>query len=449
MSPEYDTAARLAVWWLGADWNRDALQLRARHALGRMPQWMPDLVDQVLAEFPGSPMGRRHALAVFIARHPLFTAGLAQDHLNDESVRITHLPVTEVEATMAAMPWPVPVIRTEVELADQLRLDPEVLLWLADPQRRRRRTGADDPRLPYRFRWLDRGSRLPRLLEIPGPLLKSVQRRILGHVLTPIPAHPAAHGFVPGRSAVTHARRHAGATWVVTADLRTFFASLGALRVRGIFATAGYPEAVSALLTGLCTVPTPRGVLAQMPPGGDDADGCGSMARTDLRARLRIPHLAQGAPTSPALSNLIAHGLDRRLTGWAEHWGATYSRYADDLAFSGIGTRPGPGFVRMLHRIIVDEGFEPATEKLRNRGPGSSHRVTGIVINTHPNLSRSEHDRLRATLHDAAIHGPQAANRDAHPDFRAHLEGRVAWAEQLNPVRGHRLRRQLDRITWD
>src|SRR5690606_23897215 len=128
-----------------------------------------------------------------------------------------------------------------------------------------------------------------------------------------------------------------------------------------------------------------------------------------LAARLRIPHLPQGAPTSPALSNLIAHGLDRRLTGLAAAREATYTRYADDLAFSGTGQPPGPDFARLLHRIIAGEGFEPDPEKFRSRGPGSSHRVTGIVVNRHPNLTRTEHDRLRATLHDAVLHGPVAA----------------------------------------
>ena len=67
--------------------------------------------------------------------------------------------------------------------------------------------------------------------------------------------------------------------------------------------------------------------------------------------------------------------------------------------------------------------------------------MTGVVVNERPNAARRDYDLLKATLHDAARHGPARANRAALPDFRAHLLGRIAWVEQLNPTRGARLRR--------
>jgi RNA-directed DNA polymerase len=76
--------------------------------------------------------------------------------------------------------------------------------------------------------------------------------------------------------------------------------------------------------------------------------------------------------------------------------------------------------------------------------------VTGVVVNDHPNLAREEYDRLRATLHRLALDGPAADDPAAAAgvDLRAHLNGRIAWAESLNPRRGAKLRRLYDAIDW-
>jgi hypothetical protein len=74
--------------------------------------------------------------------------------------------------------------------------------------------------------------------------------------------------------------------------------------------------------------------------------------------------------------------------------------------------------------------------------------VTGIVINQHPNPPRDEFDRLKALLHNAVRHGPESQNRTGEADFRAHLLGRIAWMEQLNPARAQRLRASFEQIIW-
>jgi hypothetical protein len=70
------------------------------------------------------------------------------------------------------------------------------------------------------------------------------------------------------------------------------------------------------------------------------------------------------------------------------------------------------------------------------------------VVNDRPNVSRADFDRLKATLHNSVVVGPTSQNRDGHPDFRAHLLGRVAWVEAVNPAKGARLRRIYERIDW-
>jgi RNA-directed DNA polymerase len=165
---------------------------------------------------------------------------------------------------------------------------------------------------------------------------------------------------------------------------------------------------------------------------------------------LATPHLPQGAPTSPALANLAAFGLDRRLSGLAATLGITYTRYADDLTLSASERimRTANPLRAQIAKIAREEGFVVNERKSSLRTSAGRQQVCGIVVNHHTNFRRSDYDALKAILHNAARRGPDSQNREAVPDFRAHLMGRVGWVEQLNPVRGEKQRRELARISW-
>jgi retron-type reverse transcriptase len=169
-----------------------------------------------------------------------------------------------------------------------------------------------------------------------------------------------------------------------------------------------------------------------------------------LRRALATPHLPQGAPSSPHLANLCVQRLDRRLAGYAAAAGAVYTRYADDLTFSG-GTEVRRATGRLLaavQTIVREEGLAVNAAKTRVRGRGSRQTVTGIVVNERPNVPRPEYDALKAQLFNAVRSGPSPQDLAAHPDLRAHLTGRVAWVTQLNPARGRRLQTLLDQVDW-
>ena len=123
-------------------------------------------------------------------------------------------------------------------------------------------------------------------------------------------------------------------------DLRDFFPSLAGVRIQAFFRTLGYPEAVADLLGGICTSATPRDVWNG---AAFDLNPVYLRAPRSLYRRL---HLPQGAPTSPALANLCVYRADCRLAGLAKSVGAAYTRYVDDLAFSG-----GEGFERCAERF--------------------------------------------------------------------------------------------------
>ena len=402
--------ARALAWsFLAApDWTERELRRSAAVTLGRSHHWLTGVIRPVLATYRTAPRGRPDELTGLLTRSEVLVAALHRAARRGAPVRVRVLPVTPAE--MGPRRWPVPEVADAPGLARLLQVPEEQLSWLADVQGRQRRTPAGPHHL-YRYRWVERPGAVPRLLEAPTPLLRHVLRRLLDEVLVWVPVHPAAHGFVRGRSVLSHARLHVGAHLVVGLDLRHFFSAVTAARVAGLWTLLGYPEGVVTLLTGLTTHRTPVHVLTAMPAGGD------SSSRHLLRARLRAPHLPQGAASSPALANLACFGLDRRLAGYAAALGTTYSRYADDLTFSGSADLAAHRLVRAVTGLAREEGFAVNPAKTRVQRSSARQQVTGVVVNTRLGVPRQEEDRLRAVLHDAARNGPEQANRAGVPDF--------------------------------
>jgi retron-type reverse transcriptase len=298
--------------------------------------------------------------------------------------------------------------------------------WFADRRGMNRRV-ADRRLRHYWYLWLN-----GRLIEAPKPRLRALQRLVLSDLLGAIPVHPAAHGFVPAHSPHTFAAPHSGQPMVIRLDVTSFFASVTATRVYGLFRAAGYPEPVAHSLTALCTTRTPPVICGTAPTHVPDRDY--------RLALLRTLHLPQGAPTSPALANLCAFRLDRRLIGLAEAYGTRYTRYADDLAFSGAFSPYGAArFIERVDEIVADEGFRLNRRKTRIRGTGDRQALAGLVVNHRPAVPRDEYDNLRALLHNAIFTGLDEQNRDGHADFTAHVAGRIAWVGHRHPGRAAKL----------
>ena len=322
-----------------------------------------------------------------------------------------------------------PDLPTVEALGDWLLLSPERLEYLADPFDR---FEAHDEMAVNHYHYhlkLKSGGGV-RLVEAPKPTLKAMQRFVLRGILDVVPPHQDAFGFVKGRNCLQAAGRHAGEEAVLRFDLLNFFPSIKAGRIFGFFRCLGYPHGVSRMLTAITTTTTPPRVLARM----SAAD----------RQSYRNSHLPQGAPTSPALANLICHRLDRRLSGLAARVGANYSRYADDLTFSGDRNIRGV-LLKTVPEITEDEGFRLNTAKTKDMSQTSRQKVTGIVVNRHLNVDRRSFDRLKAVIHAC---GDSADLRLRDAAFRASLLGQIGWVEAVNPARGQKLRRLLAK-SWD
>lgn len=317
-----------------------------------------------------------------------------------------------------------PELTSDAALEDWLALPTGKLIRFADL--RSLSALSSDPFGPhYRHHLIPKSDGCLRLIEEPKPMLKRLQRRILHGLLDLIPVHSAACGFVPGRNAIQGAARHAGEAVVISFDLRHFFPSIPFARIYSLFRTIGYPAKVARNLAGLTTTLTPQPMLRTP-----------NLAATDA---LSARHLPQGAPTSPALANLCALHLDRRLTGLARSLNATYTRYADDLTFSG-DAHIADLLLRAVPQIIADAGFCANPFKTRTMPAGGRQTVTGLTVNARVNIPRKSYDRLKAIIHHLAR--PADPRRSDGP-FLTSLLGQIAWVEQVHPQRGDRLRNAL------
>jgi RNA-directed DNA polymerase len=343
----------------------------------------------------------------------------------------------------AASEWAIPTIESVGVLADWFQLTPTELEWFADLKAIGRKKS--DGRLQhYRYRLIQKSSSDIRLIEAPKMRLKELQRQILVQILDKIPPHPAVHGFIKGRSIKTFAGAHVGQQVVLRMDLKNFFPSFPAARIGAFFRTAGYPESVADLLAGICTNAVPSGAWRQL------GSGIGPLQVREAKTLYSRPHLPQGAPTSPALANLCTYRLDCRLSALARAVGSVYTRYADDLAFSGSGAveRRVGLFLTHVAAIVFEEGFAVQHRKTRLMRQGARQYLAGLVVNQSPNVVRADFDRLKAILTNCVRHGPESQNREAHPSFRSHLEGRVGFVEMINLAKGKRLRRIFEEIQW-
>ena len=429
MSSQAHHIRRLAIaLTAGPMADREAMLARAKPLVGdlRKARWLGPLVRKLSLEFGEAPRPTARRIAGRIREDEGFvkawTAGQGR-------ISIGHATPQMAPAAGAPEKWEIPQITTLGDLADTLRLHADELGWLVS-------TGKVEH---YRHRWqVKPKSGRFRLIESPKVLLKFAQRQVLRKILRAIPPHEAARGFRPGCSVRDFVEPHTGKELLVRLDLEDFFPSITAARVLRIFLTAGYPESVARALTRLTTHAAPRPVLEEKDLTWPE------------RRRFAAPHLPQGAPTSPALANLSAFRLDCRLAALANAAGAEYTRYADDLLFSG-----GTDFARQARRfevaagaIIIEEGFTPNHHKTRVLRQGAKQHAAGLVLNEKPNIDRREFDRLKAILTNCARHGPASQNRENHPDFAAHLAGKLAWVRFIHPGKGAKLREIFELIDW-
>lgn len=221
------------------------------------------------------------------------------------------------------------------------------------------------PQRYYRSFKIKKGKKT-RQIQAPRVALKLVQRWIGGHLSASVDLPDCVYGFVQGRSVVDAAKIHCNATWVYSLDIRDFFPSITTSQVLNVLPTLGYSEHAAKLITKLCT----------------------------LNGRL-----PQGSPASPFLSNLVFMSFDIQLQEIAKAENIRYSRYADDIVFSGQGEPPND-LAERVKNVVVSGGWAIAPEKERLCRLPARLKVHGLLVHGKaPRLTKGYRNKIRAYKH--------------------------------------------------
>jgi hypothetical protein len=328
------------------------------------------------------------------------------DRLFGPSLRTRNRDVMDLATDEAQLKrYGLPVWTTEDEVAAALSLSVGQLRHMS--QHRQRET------VPHYITFaIPKRSGGERLIHAPKRRLKMVLRTLDLLLVSRLPKSEHAHGFVRGRSIASNAAPHVGKAVVLHFDIKDCFPTIHYGRVRGLLIALGYSYPVAAALAVLMTESPRQPVAAE-----------GKVYHVPTGPRVCV----QGAPTSPGLCNAILLRLDHRLAGLARKHGFGYTRYADDLTFSGDDTAKIGKFMKLVPTIVAAEGFVVNAEKTRILRAGRRQAVTGVTVNKSMGLSRQERRKLRAALHRQKMSGDAA---DAAERLRLH--GKLAYLFMLN-----------------
>ncbi len=269
-----------------------------------------------------------------------------------------------------------------------------------------------------------------RLISAPMPRLKGAQQWILENLLEKVELHDAAHGFRRERSIVSNAAPHVGAEVVINLDLKDFFPSIRYKRVKGVFRGLGFSEAAASVFGLICTEPDIEEVAL---------DGKTYFVATGER------HLPQGAPTSPAITNILCRRLDKRLLKMATEAGFKYTRYADDLTFSTSGEAKQNicNVLRRTESIVAHEGLTVHPDKTRVLRRSRQQEVTGVVVNEKANVPKKELKRFRAVLFQIEKDGFAGKHWGRSSDVLASMMGFANFVFMVNPEKGAELQARV------
>lgn len=247
------------------------------------------------------------------------------------------------------------------------------------------------PHKNYRIFKIKKGKK-ERLISSPRIGLKIFQTWIGHHLSRSINFQENICGFIPGKNGILAAAgQHADARWVYSIDLRDFFPSIRSEAIIPELLEIGYPQSSVDLIIRLCTL---QG------------------------------HLPQGSPASPILSNLAFRKTDEKIINMTKELGVRYTRYADDLVFSGIGDQPN-GLSEKVKEILNNDAWEIAPEKEENSKAPYRLKVHGLVVNgATPRLTKGYRNRIRAYKHLRDSKKIQT-NQDK-------IQGHLAYSDQVD-----------------
>lgn len=268
---------------------------------------------------------------------------------------------------------------------------------------------SNSPSRFYRTFTIPKKSGKKRPISEPLPSLKEIQTWILHEILYKGKVSDYAKAYVPERSLKDNARFHRKQDMLLTIDITDFFGSIKFNRVFGYYKEIGYNEGVATMLANLCCL---------------------------------YGKLPQGAPSSAALSNLISRKMDKRIAGFARKHRIRYTRYADDLTFSG-SFDPGR-LIRFVSRVFKEEKFTINSKKTRLRKAHQRQEVTGIVVNQKLQASRTLRRNINQEIYfinKYGLHSHLERTNNLKGNYLKRLLGKANFTSFVNPkdmkIRNH------------
>ena len=282
-----------------------------------------------------------------------------------------------------------------------------------------------------------------RVIQTPTEELKYLQRWVLFNILEKQPSHNACKGFDKSASIKQNAEVHLQRPAILKMDFLRFFDSINEKQVYRIFRGLGYHGNVAVALAKICTI---------VP----DENFCKSFKKSEQHLLLNtqlhgLGILPQGAPTSPKISNLIGYAIDNRFMALASKHHCSYTRYADDLTFSG-NLENLCVIKKIAPRIIKDEKLflNPAKTKLLKKG--APFFVTGLsVSNESVTIPRKRKIDIEHHLHHCLKNG--VVNHLIHSgiknrNFKDWLFGNIAFVYSVEKELGEKYFNDFNKIQW-
>lgn len=263
-----------------------------------------------------------------------------------------------------------------------------------------------------------------RYIDAPQGQLKEIQNTILHSYLYRYGPHAIAYGFAKGKNPIEAAEQHVGAEIVVAMDIKNFFNSIK-------------KEEIYKLLSRRCTDVDEEYMIDA---GFSKRRKILGVMTDCLTYKGMLP---QGAPTSPALSNIYMLAVDKRLNDVAKRLSATVTRYADDIVFSGKRNTNLPKVIPMTQAILRDVQLYLNYQKIHVMRDHQRMIVNGVVVNEKTNIPRETWRNFRAKLHNLKTSQEPVSQKTAEK-----MRGQIEWFKSINNTRGEQFLTEFGKLNF-
>ncbi|PFR04428.1 hypothetical protein COK31_11210 [Bacillus cereus] len=279
-----------------------------------------------------------------------------------------------------------------------------------------------------------------RYVQSPNSNLRQIQKWIHNNILLNVPIYENCFSFIKQKSIRDNASLHANAEAILKLDLYRFFESIDQRKIYKVFLDFGYAKNVAIDLSKLTTVL----------PNQYYEDIISKDKLTPENFFLsKHGFLPQGSPTSPILSNIVAGKLDIRLNGLAKALNIKYSRYADDITFSG--ERDKLPKISFVENILNEEGFYLNSKKTKLRVKGQRQIVTGLSISNGVHIPKHYKRKIRQHLYYCKVLGPKRHLQNINlekSNFKDWLYGSICYIRSVEKDVGDKMLEEFDKINW-